>query len=165
MKKNVIRLTESELKNYIRKVISEQTAQPTVDLNKIKAEIVGKSVQLFLDAASTQKSTMVQIKDASVLSTGALSLSVLDLSFVTDYGKEIAVGPGKTKTTTINFSCQRRDLLTRSMVDSENKPEGGVVYNKSFQTKLTELMGCPAPINRTADFVASAASQKPADFA
>lgn len=164
MKKNVIRLTESELKNYIRKVISEQTAQPTVDINKVKAELVGKSVQLFLDAGVTQKSTMVQIKDASVLANGALSLSVLDLSFVNDYGKELPLREGKKKTTTINFSCQRRDLLTRTMVDSLNKPEGGAVYNKSFQAKLTELMGCPAPINRTADFVASA-SQKPADFA
>jgi hypothetical protein len=165
MKKNVIRLTETELKNYIRKVISEQTEQPKVDINKVKSELVGKSVQLFLDAGVTQKSTVVQIKDAMVLSNGALTLSVQDLSFVNDYGKELPISAGKKKTTAINFSCGRRDLLTRTMVDSEGKPAGGAVYNKSFQTKLTELMGCSAPINRTPDFVASASSQKPADFA
>jgi hypothetical protein len=165
MKKNVIRLTESELKNYIRKVISEQTAPSTVDINKVKAELVGKSVQLFLDAGLSQKSTMVQIKDATVLSDGKLALYVLDLSFVTDYGKEIAVTQGKKKTTAIYFSCEKRDLLTRALVDEKNANTSGVVYNKSLQTKLTELVGCPAPVNRTADFVASAASQKPADFA
>lgn len=164
MKKNVVRITESELKQYIKKVISEQTAQPTVDINKVKADLVGKSVQLFLDAGVSQKSTMVQIKGASVLENGTLSLNVQDLSFVSDFGKELQVREGKKKTTTINFSCQTRDRLGRTMIDSGNKPSGGAVYNKSFQTKLTELMGCSAPINRTADFVASA-SQKPADFA
>lgn len=163
MKKNVIRLTESELKNYIRKVISEQTAQPIVDINKVKAELVGKSVQLFLDAGLTQKSTMVQIKDASV-SGNALDLNVMDLSFVSDYGKEFAVGAGKKKTTSLRFQCDKRDVLIRYLVDSENKTSSGIVYNKSLQTKLTELVGCPAPVNRTADFVASG-SQKPADFA
>lgn len=163
MKKNIVRITESELKQYIKKVISEQTA-PTVDINKVKADLMEKRVQLFLDAGATQKSTMVQIKGASVLSKGTLSLNVQDLSFVSDFGKELPLPVGKKKTLLINFSCQTRDRLGSTMVDSGNQKSGGVVYNKSFQAKLTELMGCSAPTNRTPDFVASA-PQKPVDFA
>jgi len=49
MKKNVIRLTESELKNYIRKVIKEQAQAKTPDLESIKSQVVGKKIQLTVD--------------------------------------------------------------------------------------------------------------------
>ena len=54
MKKNVIRLTEAELKQYISKVVAEQTANPAVpNLEDIKVKsdalrqsFAGKHIQL-----------------------------------------------------------------------------------------------------------------------
>ena len=62
MKKNVIRLTEAELKQYISKVVKEQTADPAAagESNKEKVvalsqAFVGKNIQLYLDTQKTKK--------------------------------------------------------------------------------------------------------------
>jgi hypothetical protein len=147
MKKSVLRLTESELKNYIRKIVSEQTAPApqAVDLTKVLAGVKDKTVQLFLDAGNTQKSTVVKINNV-VRGNNSIVLEVTDLAFVTDYGQSKNLSGGQKRTTSLEFNCDKRQLITRNLVDAQNAKTFGAVYNNGFQKMLTELMGCSAPI-------------------
>jgi hypothetical protein len=172
MKKNVIRLTESELKNYIRKVISEQTApaaQPPVKksnpVDLVKTELVGKNVQLFLDAGKSQKYTVVRINSSSLLTdnSGAIRLGVTDLTYVDDNLQNIALNATAKKVWALDFTCGKRDSLVCHLEDWRLSQSKITVFGPQLQEKLTTIMGCPAKTDRTVHL--SSASQKPVDLA
>ena len=169
MKKNVIRLTESELKNYIRKVISEQTApaaQPSVKkvdpVGLIKTELVGKNVQLFLDAGKSQKYTIVRI-DGSQIESGGIWLNVKDLTYVDDNLQDIRLNTQQKKVFALGFSCASRDAMVAHVEDYRLNQSRVTVFGPQLQEKLTTIMGCPAKLDRTVHI--ASAPQKPVDLA
>ena len=100
MKKRVIRLTESELKRYINKVVSEQMinkSTPSVDPTKtsvklgdttkktnVWAEINGVNAKMYYDPQRTQVAMILNIiKPTSINTDGkGVDLGVKDLRFV-----------------------------------------------------------------------------------
>jgi hypothetical protein len=154
MKKNVIRLTESELKNYIRKVVNEQTAQGSNPIEDIKKRLLTKNVNLFADKGESKPMTMVRIDDA-VLNGQMLSLTVTDLNFVDDYGNEKA--KKGTKVTQVVFTCRRPDYLNVSLMDTASKTKsGGVAFSKKLQGIINEYLKCAGPIKRDEDLASVA---------
>lgn len=153
MKKNVIRITESELKNYIRKIVSEQTVPvpPKVDVNQIKSELSGKNVQLFTDAGKSQKYTVVNILQNITLGQSGVMLYVNDLTFVDDNRQYKKLEPGQNKVWRLDFACGTRDKLTAHLEDFRGSQSKVIVYSPQLQEKLTGLMGCPATLNRNVD--------------
>jgi hypothetical protein len=169
MKKNVIRLTESELKNYIRKVISEQTAPAAQSSFKkpdpvglIKTELVGKNVQLFLDAGKSQKYTLVRI-DGSQLENNGIWLNVKDLTYVDDNLQDIKLNTVQKKVFALGFSCATRDAMVAHVEDYRLNQSRVTVFSPQLQEKLTTIMGCPAKLNRSVDL--ASAQQKRVDLA
>jgi hypothetical protein len=161
MKKNVIRLTESELKRYIGKVVAEQTANPaTQDANKVNANtlrqsLVGKNVQLYLDMGKTKKSHIVNIVSvgSSQSKVGLFYFYVKDLSFVTDAGGAADPQDGMGAINYLRFDCTEPDQLLAMGEGSKNL---GTLYNPQFSEIAKKGAACTT-INRTAD-IASAGS-------
>jgi hypothetical protein len=163
MKKNVIRLTESELKRYIGKVVAEQTANPSVpnpEEIKVKSDalrqaLAGKNVQLYLDPAKTKKSHIVNITGAgaSTKIVGVYYFPVKDLSFVTDTGGAADPQDGMEQIVHLRFDCTTPDEITTM---GQGGKTLGVVYCPPFSEIAKKAAACTT-INRTAD-LASAGS-------
>ena len=177
MKKNVIRITESELKNYIRKIVSEQT-QPKVDVNKAKAimaELVGENVQLYLDHNNTQKGKMVRIDNITPYSdySAIEEIKVTDWSIMDGNDQPIKMQQGQTKLYSMSFDCDGKGFWAKVGTETANVGAGEPskftwtsmsVSNKKLEDKFKELMGCAAPADRTAKTYASAPQRTAQNF-
>jgi hypothetical protein len=163
MKKNVIRLTEAELKQYISKVVAEQTANPSVpnpEEAKVKSDalrqaLAGKNVQLYLDPAKTKKSHIVNIVSAgaSTKVIGVYFFPVKDLAFLTDTGGAATPEDGMDQIMHLRFDCTQPDELTAM---GQGGKALGVLYCPPFSELAKKAAACTT-INRTAD-LASAGS-------
>ena len=97
MSKKIIRLTESNLKNYIKKIVAEQMinkSQPTVDPTKTSVKLGdttqntdpwlklrGVNAQMFMDKGKTQKGPIVKIANCVTINGGkGVYLYIQDLS-------------------------------------------------------------------------------------
>jgi hypothetical protein len=151
MKKKIIRITESELKNYIRKVISEQSQPQTSSLD----ELLNKKVQLYVDRNKTTPSHIVKIVKIGTTSGGSIQFDVQDLDFVTDTGADrTGARDGKGKITSMMFNCK-----TSNYVGVVQDGKGGILFSPSFTDKVKQLVGCQT-INRTPDFASVKSSGK-----
>lgn len=141
MKKNIIRLTEAELKQYISKVVAEQTAPAApVDMeaekakvNPLRTSLVGKNVQLYLDPSKTKKSHIVKVESIgfSTKIAGVYYIGVKDLSFVTPTGGAAEPQDNLGQVTNLRFDCTEPDQLM-TMV-------GGRVTATVYCPPFTEL--------------------------
>ena len=151
MKKKIIRITESELKNYIKKVISEQPQPQTSSLDGL----LNKNVQLYVDRNKTTASHIVKIVKISTTSGGSIQFDVQDLDFVTDTGaNRVGARDGKGKITNMFFNCKSSGYV---MATQDGKSE--ILYSPSFTDKVKQLVGCQT-INRTPDFASVKSSGK-----
>lgn len=162
MKKNVIRLTEAELKQYISKVVAEQTADPAADQEAKKQQVdalrqafAGKNVQLYLDMGKTKKSHVVNIETVGSYTkgTGIFFFYVKDLAFVTDAGALTDPQDGIGQIKTLKFDCTAPNML---VAIGEGGKSLGAVYCPPF-TELAKKAASCVTINRTPD-LASAGS-------
>jgi hypothetical protein len=173
MKKNVIRITESELKNYIRKIVSEQTAPAptTPSLDAITKELQGKTVNLFTDAGKTKKQTEFRMDKFELTSVGGVPKLVIygtDYNHFNEYNQKITA-PNAMRIMNLHVGCASKMFSTVPM-DTEGKQsstysKGIALYNDSLMEKVKSLLNCAALQRGQVDFVASAGSNKPADFA
>jgi hypothetical protein len=173
MKKSVLRLTESELKNYIRKIVSEQTAPAatTPSLDTIIKELQGKTVNLFTDAGKTKKQTQFRMDKFKIDMVGGLPRLLItgtDYNHFNEYNQKINA-PNAMRIMDIFINCSRSEIVTTPMDTQGNEAEwsrGMSLYNDALVQKVKSLLNCAAMERRgEVDFVASAKSNKPADFA
>ena len=162
MKKNVIRLTEAELKQYISKVVKEQTADPAAagESNKEKVvalsqAFVGKNIQLYLDTQKTKKSHIVKVKSIGVSAdnTGAFFFYVDDLAFVTSTGGAMNPTDNMGKIEILRFDCKAPMVLVAMMGSGSGL---GQVFCPPFSELVRSTAAC-ATIDKTPTF----ASAKP----
>jgi hypothetical protein len=161
MKKNVIRLTEAELKQYISKVVAEQTADPSVPnpeeikvkSNALRQSLVGKNVQLYLDSSKTKKSHIVNIVNAgaSTKVNGVFYFNTKDLSFVTSTGGDMDPQDGMGAITHLRFDCTEPDQLLAMGQGGKNL---GVVYCPPFTDLAKQGASCKT-VNLTPDLAAA----------
>jgi hypothetical protein len=181
MKKNVIRLTESELKNYIRKVIKEQAQAQvkTPDLESIKSQVVGKKIQLTNNSnkiMNTLYDDYFTSKKGEVLTTflvdsveltpnkTSVVLTGRDLSFTDKRSNEThTMNMSQFKVQTLTWqgcsyphSFQANGLqgtIVNSQVKTETPPKAYLfVTNKTLSDILFNASGCAADIDSTPDF-------------
>jgi hypothetical protein len=173
MKKNVIRITESELKNYIRKIVSEQTAPAatTPSLDAITKELQGKTVNLFTDAGKTKKQTQFRMDSFeidTVRGLPRLKIVGTDYNHFNEFNQKITA-PNTMRIMDIYISCSGSAIGTTPMDTKGNQAEysrSTSLYNDALVGKVKSLLNCAAMERRgEVDFVASAKSNKPADFA
>lgn len=148
MKKNVIRLTEAELKQYISKVVAEQTTNPTADqeatrqkMNALQTAVGGKNVQLYLDAAKTKKAHLVKIVTVGYSKTtqGRYFFGVKDLSYVTPSGADTDPQDGMGPITNIRFDCTEPDEL---FIMGQGGKNLGVVYCPPLNELIKKTVAC-----------------------
>jgi hypothetical protein len=162
MKKNIIRLTEAELKRYISKVVAEQTAPAAgavnveaekQKMNALRTKVVGKNVQLYLDATKTKASHIVNIVTAGFSSTvtGVYYFTVKDLSFVTSTGGEMAPKDGMGPISYLRFDCTEPDEL---LAMGEGNKQLGSVFCPPFTELVKASVACRT-VNRNPDFAAA----------
>ena len=174
MKKNVIRLTESELKNYIRKVISEQTAPSpaTPSLDAIRRELEGKTVDLFTDEGRTKKQTQFRMDKFELTTVNGLprlTIHGTDYNHFNDYNQKIT-SPKAMRIMSVYVSCNSIGFGT-TPTDTEGNHSDTfsrtiALYNNSLMEKVKSLLGCSSLKRKEeVDFRASAGSNKPANFA
>jgi hypothetical protein len=161
MKKNVIRLTESELKQYISKVIAEQSAAPTAEkesvekTNSLMKAVGGKNVQLYLDSAKTKKSHLVNITQVGFSKTnpGLYWLYTKDLSYVTSTGAQATptdlspVAPIKY----LRFDCTEPGQFG---IMGDGGKNLGVAFCPPLSELVKQTVGCQT-VNLKADFAAA----------
>jgi hypothetical protein len=159
MKKNIIRLTESELKNYIRKVVSEQTAPApqAVDLTKLKNRIIGKNVLLFTDVAEPNgRGTLVRIESIESNPKGGVVIGVKDLKFFDAYNNRKGSDTIGQEIKNLRFFCNNPTALSGSTVrisvqgpvaGSEN--DRALMYSKLLQGILVQELNCAPAQNVT----------------
>jgi hypothetical protein len=160
MKKNVIRLTEAELKQYISKVVKEQTADPAAsgEANKQKAAqlskaFVGKNVQLYLDMGKTQKSHIVSVENigASTSKVGVFFFYVKDLAFVTSTGGAATPEGTMGAIQMLRFDCTSPDGLVAM---GEGGKGLGIQYCPPFTELAKTTAGCTT-IDKTPQFASA----------
>jgi hypothetical protein len=171
MKKNVIRITESELKNYIRKIVSEQTAPATnAIVEKIKNELGGKTVDLFTDFAKTKKQTQFRMDSFEVTTVDGLPKLVItgtDYNHFNEFNQKIN-SPNAMRIMELHVTCSAKVFTSIPMNSEGTKAHSASIglNNDSLLEKVKSLLNCGAYQRRKeVDFVASAKSNKPADFA
>lgn len=162
MKKNVIRLTEAELKQYISKVVKEQTADPAAagESNKEKVAaltqaFVGKNIQLYLDYQKTKKSHIVSVTNIGASSTnvGVFFFYVKDLAFVTSTGGAMNPQDNMGPIENLRFDCTAPMVLVAMGA-------GGKGLGQVFCPPFTELVRSTAAC-ATVDKTPTFASAKP----
>lgn len=162
MKKNIIRLTEAELKQYISKVVAEQTTDngaATQEANQANAKVMaqslrGKNVQLYLDMGKTKKSHLVNITNigSSKTKVGLFYLWVKDLSYVTDTGGAADPQDGMAPIEFLRFDCTEPNVF----LATGGGKNLGELYNPSL-SELAKTGASCATVNRSVDI----ASAKP----
>ena len=163
MKKNVIRLTEAELKQYISKVVKEQTADPASEAseaNRTKVQaltqaFVGKNIQLYLDYGKTQKGHIVSVQNigASATNVGVFFFYVKDLAFVSGTGGAIKPQDNSLPIENLRFECTAPNGLVAMGAGGKGL---GAVYCPPF-TELVKKTAACATVDKTPTF----ASAKP----
>jgi hypothetical protein len=174
--KKTIRLTESDLVKLVNKVISEQSlASFDTIVTKANSELNNRNADIFVYPNTSQRFTQVTILNAEIpkdaLGSGnpynplnkfktfigppQIELTVRDNSYIDDYGRPLSVPPKQNKVEKILFTCENRDRL---FLGGKKGYFEDNAYNRTIQQKLTEILGCKAPINRKTDFTASAKS-------
>jgi hypothetical protein len=136
MKKNVIRITESELRQYIQKAINEQE-QPNSSVN----ELLNKNIQLYVDKNKQEKSHMVKITKVdskNYENINYVMFEVQDLNFTSDTGTaRPSAQDGKGRITKMQYSCRTPNYLT---VVQDGKAV--VNFSPALATKLKGLLNC-----------------------
>lgn len=161
MKKNIIRLTEAELKQYISKVVAEQTAPAAgmVDMdaekqkmNGLRTAVVGKNVQLYLDEAKTKKSHIVNIVTAgfSTKVVGVYYFTVKDLSFVTSTGGDAEPQDGMGSIQVLRYDCTEPNGLLALGAGGKNM---GPVFCPPFTELVKQNVACKT-VNLKPDYAA-----------
>jgi hypothetical protein len=152
MKKNVIRITESELRQFIQKTINEQS-QPNSSVN----ELLNKNVQLYVDKNKQEKSHMVKIVKINSDNTDFFTFEVQDLNFTT--GSNGTARPsaqdGKGRITKMEYGCRNPNYLT---VVQDGKAV--VNFSPSLTTILKGLLNCQ-PSQMASKPVAPVAKPRP----
>jgi hypothetical protein len=152
MKKNVIRITESELRQYIQKAINEQE-QPNSSVN----ELLNKNVQLYIDKNKSEKSHMVKIVKIISNKSDYFVFEVQDLNFTSDIGTaRPSAQDGKGRITKIMYGCRNPNVL--HVVQNGNAV---VYFSPALITKLKGLLNCQ-PSQMASKPVAPVAKPKPA---
>ena len=179
MKKRVIRLTESELKRYINKVVSEQMinkSQPTVDPTKTSvklgdttqktdamAAIRGKNVQMYYDQGKTNKAYIIKVESQGhekATDGKTLFLRVQDLTKMNTNTGEFLRNDDKGCVKIIH-TCGNGGFVAMGEGDYQLKS----LYNPEFMKVVEDITGCKQfKMNTNPDF-ASNGGTKPTDFA
>jgi hypothetical protein len=179
MKKRVIRLTESELKRYINKVVSEQMinkSQPTVDPTKTSVKlgdttkntdpwgkIYGVNAQMFLDANKTQKGPIVKVAKVVIKNNNQeVTLYVQDLSKMnTSLG---TFRDDKDKGyVRMAFECGDSDFYAQGEPNSNVR---GVLYNDMLVNAVSTALYCDRLKMKTdVQFTSSNGGSKPSNQA
>ena len=169
MKKNVIRLTEAELKQYISKVVKEQTADPAAaaaaNKEKVAAltqSLVGQRPQLYLDYGKTKKSHVVSITNigSSTTNAGVFFFYVKDLAFVTSTGGAMNPQDNMDPIENLRFDCTSPNMLTAMGAGAKGL---GAVFCPPMTELVKKAAGC-ATVDRTPT-LASANSKAQATIA
>jgi hypothetical protein len=138
MKKNVIRITESELIQYIKRVINEQP-----EVNSSVNELLNKNIQLYTDKNKQVKSHMVKITKVDSKNYENINyvvFEVKDLNFTSDIGTQRpSAQDGKGRITKMEYSCRTPNYLT---VVQDGKAV--VNFSPALTTKLKESLNCQA---------------------
>jgi len=177
--KKIIRMTESDLTRLVKRVIREQAAAKTPDLEAIKQQIVGKKVGLtstngtFLNSEGTDTKPNFQagdvfttflIEDATTNNAGeGLIMSGKDLKAVDNRGVDKSpLEFGQVKINILTWKgckspkgftakgMQRVGYTTASAYQLSNGYMG--VSNPALSDILFKAFGCAADIDATPDF-------------
>jgi hypothetical protein len=136
MKKNVIRITESELRQYIEKAINEQS-----ETNSSVNELLNKNIQLYTDKDKQVKGHMVKITKVDFKNyenVNYVVFEVKDLNFTSDTGiARPSAQDGKGRITKVTYSCRTPNYLT---VVQDGKAV--VNFSPTLTIKLKELLNC-----------------------
>lgn len=175
MKKNIIRLTEAQLKQYISKVIAEQAvpaaaaaaATPPATGNQfatinqaLVTAVKGKNIQLYGDAGKTKKGHLVQVVSINMNQEGRVAMQVKDLAFVSQSGAKIAPADNSAELGYLIFDCKYPEYLAGYGVDRKSLSP---FYCPSVTQLLDKTAGCQK-VSHTADFASTGGGTK-TDFA
>ena len=174
--KKIIRMTESDLTRLVKRVIREQAAAKTPDLESIKKQIVGKKVGLTSingtfqaegkkTAPNFQKGdvfTTFLIEDAN-LSNGRLIMTGKDLKAVDNRGvAKNMLDFGAVRIDSLIFrGCQDPKIFTAmgtqrvgygELSTYEESKGYMAVGNPTLSDMLFKAFGCAADIDPTPDF-------------
>lgn len=174
--KKIIRMTESDLTRLVKRVIREQAAAKTPDLEAIKKQIVGKKVGLTSITGTFQAEgkdtkpnfqkgdvfTTFLIEDAN-LSNGRLIMTGKDLKAVDNRGVEkSALEFGQVKINTLIFKgCEDPKTFTAMGIQRvgygelstyEESKGNMFVSNPTLSDILFKAFGCAPDIDVTPDF-------------
>ena len=167
-----IRLTESDLVKLVNKVIKEQSsANFDTIVSKVNNQFKDRNADIFIYPNTSERFTQVTILSAAIpkdtigymhgspmsmlggfIGPPEIELVVRDNSFIDDYGRPLSTPPKQDKVEKILFTCENRDRL---FLGNKQRYFEDNAYNRTIQQKLTEILGCKAPINRKTDFTAS----------
>jgi|688.fasta_scaffold644169_2 hypothetical protein len=176
--KKIIRMTESDLTRLVKRVIREQAAAKTPDLEAIKKQIVGKKVGLtstgkFInsDGPDTKLNfqdgdvfTTFLIEDATTNYAGeGLIMSGKDLKAVDNRGVDkIVLELGQVNISTLtwrgckkpkNFTAKGMQRVGYSSASPNQLSKGEMgVSNPALSDILFKAFGCAADIDTTPDF-------------
>lgn len=176
--KKIIRMTESDLTRLVKRVIKEQEAAKTPDLEAIKKQIVGKKVGLTSISGTFQaegKDTKPNFQRGDVFTTflienaefdsvnGRLIMKGKDLKAVDNRGVESTnLSFGQVKINTLIFKgCKDPKTFTAMGVQrvgvselSTYQVSKGSMYvgNPTLSDILFKAFGCAPDIDATPDF-------------
>ena len=158
MNNKVIKLTESDLVRIVKKVISEQTAQPTsrpstprtsgtttprtsTPRTSTPTSLVGKEIILYVDVNSKKPYQKVSVKSIRKNTDGS-------------------VGIASTNNASIYFTCYKHKKLSYS-TDISSSPKFMDVYNEPLLAQLKKdycMVGSGGVIVPKADFAANSSN-------
>lgn len=165
MSKKIIRLTESNLKNYIKKIVAEQVASTPAAPAKTDAmaAIRGKNVQMYYDPGKTNKATILKVASqghGKSTDGKTLFLSVQDLEKMNTNTGEFIKNDDKGCVEIIH-TCGDGGFIAMG----ENNQRLKSIYNPEFMKVVEDVTGCNQfKMNTKPDF-ASNGGTKPTDFA
>ena len=174
--KKIIRMTESDLTRLVKRVIKEQEAAKTPDLEAIKKQIVGKKVGLTSVTGTFQSEgkdgkpnfqrgevfTTFLIEGVSLDSSGRLIMKGKDLKTVNSRGVPQSLAFGQVNIDTLIFNgCNDPKSFTAKGIQRVGVSEASVyevskgsmyVGNPTLSDMLFKAFGCAADIDATPDF-------------
>ena len=139
-------------------------------MDAITKELKGLTVNLFTDAGKTKKQTQFRMDSFELTTVNGLPKLVItgtDYNHFNEYNQKINA-PNAMRIMDLHVYCSSQVLSTVPMNAEGTKPHSGSIalHNDSLLQKVKSLLNCAALQRRdTVDFVASAKSNKPADFA
>jgi len=156
MSKKTIRLTESDLKKYISKVVSEQTSAPVGGGSNSQQKgmglkrgintdllnpLVGKVASLFRDVNKSQLAAKIKITEAKPLNDSVIRIKGDDLSMVNQTTGEMNKSFGKIE---VYLMCKQKELYAFEMDPSTGKSHGAIGAGKVQKNKPSVVVYCPS---------------------